>query len=237
MKTNLLFICLTACLFQMQEAQTLEGKRYSIGSGSGGYQTTFGGNGNVTSDEDNPDAIASWLESKSDKENRLQRKALKDNIAHLFSETIPKNEQSEWTQKNDSIEKNGSYGEVSWSANNRQEILTISYEKKSNTKLTISEFIITYSKGLLSKRAYQYSINVISNTNNSSLLEVEKIEKGTGDLLKKNTQVKTLEQWIMLDDWLIGFSYSNRLAGDSEKNEQWNLLRTTWGKRFSNVQF
>jgi hypothetical protein len=240
MKKYLAVLSITAILFGLQETRRIEAKTY-FGNGEG-EKVSIWGNETVEFDEDNPDAITSMFESKQAKADRELRISVKENIAHLFSEVVPNYETSQWKNKETKVDKNGKYGEASWTPyDSNDQTLEISFEEFSSNSQTkyknIPELLDFYKKDFASSSRYKISFNILDQTANSALVEIERVERGASDQLKKNTEKRYLERCVVSDGWLIKLTYSLLSAGDPEKSESWNQLKNTWKDRFQNVQF
>jgi hypothetical protein len=241
MKKNILKLSvLTVILFSEEIfAKDYGGQHFRFGSGEGGYSSSFGGNSEEVFDKDNPDFITSFLESKTAKENRELRKSVKQNIENIYSEIVPKYEKSNWTKYAEDIDDDGKYGCFRWFVKGEKEhSLRISYEEVSNKKhKNISEAMDAYFNELKSDDSSKYTITLIKKTKNTMLVEIERFDRGANDTIKKNTQSKTIQKWILNNNWNIKLSYLLIARDDKEKNESLNQLKNTWEKRFSNVEF
>lgn len=218
----------------------MEGKNYSFGSGVGGYQSTIGGNGNekIEFTDENPSPITLMFESKNAKAKREQRIELQKNINSIFSEIVPKYEQTKWVQTEKFVDDEG-YAMAIWKPHTeKDQTLRIEYQELSNSlEKNISELIQSNNKKMLSDETFSYTINEIEKTKDSAIFEVDEFKKGVSNTIKKNTQVKSLEKWIIYGNWLIKLSYNFFSAGNQEKNETWIELRNTWEIRFSKIHF
>jgi hypothetical protein len=241
MKRNILKLSiLTGILFsEGMFAKDYGGQHFGIGSGQGGYSSSFGGNSEEKFDKDNPDFITSFLESKTAKENRELRKFVKQNIEHIYSEIVPKYEQSNWRKDSEDIDDNGKYGSYKWVPKGENDnSLRITYEEVSNKKYkNISEFMDAYFNKLKSNDSYKYTIKLIKQTKDAIVVEIERFDRGVSDTIRKNTQIKIIEKWILNNNWTLKLSYMLIAKDDKEKNESWNKLKSTWEKRFSNIEF
>ena len=239
-KKYLYFICGSSDSFSESiSAKEYGGQHLRIGNGGGGYSTTFGGNSNEVFDRDNPDLLTSFLESKTAKANREFRKFVKGNIELIYSAIVPEYEQSNWRKDGEDIYDNGKYGSYKWvSKGEKDHILRITYEEISHKKYkNISDVKEEYLKELKSESSYKYAINIIEETKNSLVVEIERYERDVSDTLKKNTQMKFLEKWILNNGWHIRLAYWFNTRGEQEKNDSWNQLKSTWEERFSNISF
>jgi len=241
MRKIIVSISLLIVLTGILDASSHGGKHYSFfGGGGGGYHTSYADSADAE-DEDNPNFLAKMLETDKQKAARETRISIKQNIACIFSEIIPKYENTLWVEKNKDISKNSSFGEVSWRSTDSKESLTISYENVGNNHTTqyktLSEYLDFYKKQKEQNDNQKVSFTILSQNQDSALVLIEHIERGTSDQLKKNTQVKIIEKWLTCGDWLIGVSYGNLLAGNPEKNEAWPELQKVWENRFAKIQF
>jgi hypothetical protein len=216
------------------------GKSFGFKSGvSDNVSISGGGNTNEVFDRDNPDFITSFFESKTAKENRELRKFVKQNIEHIYSEIVPKYEQSNWRKDGEEVDNNGKYGWYRWIPKGEKDnSFSITYQEVSDKKYkNISEALDAYFNKLKSNDSYKYTFNVIKQTKDAMVVEIERFERGVSDTLKKNTQIKIIEKWILNNNWNIKLSYLLMASDDKEKNDSWNNLKGTWEKRFSNVEF
>jgi hypothetical protein len=230
-------------LFQIVEAKTIgwEGKSYHFGPGRGEVTTVFGGDV-APFDEDNPDPLTVLLESQADKDKRELRKALKQNLEQIFSILVPEHEQSKWYKKGPTANREVTEVEAKWSPKSDgldQLSIVISANDLDGKKKykNIDEFFAEYEKKLTTPGQYKQSVKVIDKNNDLIILEITRYTLGVSDLIKKDTEIKTLEKWILSDNWLISCSYRFPTDGNEEKVKIWDLLKDTWTKRFANLHF
>lgn len=215
----------------------LSGEVFSKECGGGAF--TLGGNGASIYDEDNPDPIASFFEPKINKISRLKKKSLYENLNFIYGKIVPEYEKSAWIKNRSNISDYGTYGSYRWaSKNDKDHILDITYEEISfkNYK-NINELIDVYNKKIHDNVKCKCSINILEQTPTSVVFEIDSIERDVSDTLKNNTQIKSIEKWLIYNDWVLNLSYSLRTKGDKEKNDLWNQLKNTWEKRFANIIF
>lgn len=240
MKSKLAYMTAFFGLIGVLEAASYGGKSYSLGGGGGGYQTTFGGNGNYVEDPDNPNELAQLLESKNTKARRLSRVAIKENIAYLYSQVIPKYEQNIWSESKNNVDTDGRFGEITWKhladSTFRIEYKNILVNGKPQY-VNISDFVNSYKNELQSHGKFKYVFSEVKISSNSALIEFDEFERALCDQVKKNTQVKFIEKWILSGNWLIKISYSLCTSGDEEKNASWNELEKSWEERLSRIEF